>query len=989
MKKFFLLLFSLIFTVSISFSQQIIKGNVSDSKNGEPIPGTSIVQKGTTNGTLTDLNGNYELNVSQANATLVFSFIGYEPIEIALNGQSVVDIALEVATTTLEDIVVIGYGVQRKSDLTGSVSTVKSEDLIRIPNSSPMQALQGKVAGLQIVTNSGAPGSGVIVRIRGVGTFNNSSPIYIVDGVILDNIDFLNSADIESIEVLKDASATTIYGARGANGVIIVSTKRAKAGVKNVLINFSAESSIQKLQKPIELLSGKEFATIVNEINPGTYNNIDAVPEFDWQDQIFSDGLAAPIFNAQFSASASSEKGQYYFGLGYFSKEGIIEKSNFERITIKLNNTYHLSKRMRVGNNITITPNKQQNTNGNAVFVAYRAWPVLEPYNADGTYTPLPGTGNPIADIEYTNSFSKSLRGSGNFYTELDLAKGLMFKSSFGIDMALYKNTSFTPEFFVSPQQQNTMSRLYKGESTNSSWVWENTLNYSREIEKHRFDILGGYTMQSVNSESFGMTGENLTRENEDFWYINSNNINPNSVYHGVDANLNYSMISYLGRVNYSFDSRYLFTATYRIDGSSKFTEANRFAGFPAVAVGWNLHNESFLEANKAISNLKLKASWGGVGNEKIAYDNQYSLVGNGINAVFGIGDVIVPGQTYSTTGNPDLRWETTYQTNIGLELGLWESKFTAEIDYFNKKTKDILIALQLPGFVGNGSGSTITKNAAEILNSGVEFNFRWNDNFGKLNYSVGLLGSSLHNEALVVRGTSASDDFLIGGGGLTRSVVGEAVGSFFGYKVDGIFQNQTEINAYPHRADAKPGDLRYVDFNNDGNITDDDRTFIGSPIPDLLYGINISLSYRNLSLNLDFQGQYGNEIYNVKETIRPDLYNFEKHVYQRWTGEGTSNTEPRATAGGYNYLPSEHYVQDGSFFSLRNMMLGYELPENLVKRLKAQSINVYVSGTNIFILKKYTGYSPEILGGPIDSGLDYGTYPTSSIYSLGFRLSF
>jgi len=989
MKKHILILISFLFLTQFSFSQHTIKGIVSDSKTNEPLVGASVVVEGTTNGTLTDIDGNYTLDVPNQDAVLSFSFMGYETVKKPIAGQTTLNVSLVEAITNLDDIVVIGYGVQRKSDMTGSVSTIKAEDLNRIPNASPMQALQGKVAGLQIVTNSGAPGSGVTVRVRGVGTFNNSNPIYVVDGVILDNIDFLNSADIQSIEVLKDASATTIYGARGANGVIIVTTKRAKNGSGKVLINFSAESSIQKLQNQIDLLSGKEFAGIVNEINPGTYNNLDAVSNVDWQDEIFTDGFAAPIFNAQFSASASTDKGQYYFGIGYFKQEGIIEKSNYERLSVKFNNTYNLSERIRIGNNISLTPYKQQNTNGNAVFVAYRAWPVLEPLNADGTYTALPGTGNPLADIEYTNSFGKGLRGTGNFYGEIDLAQGLLFKTSYGMDLAMGKSTSFSPVYFVSPQQQNSISRLYKGESTNSSWIWENTLNYSRELDKHRFDVLAGYTMQSVNSESFGMTGENLTRETEDFWYINSNNINPNSVYHGVDANLNYSMISYLGRVNYSFNSRYLFTATYRIDGSSKFTETNRYAGFPAVAVGWNLHNEGFLQSTKAISNLKLKASWGGVGNEKIAYDNQFSLVGNGINAVFGTGDVITPGQTYSTTGNPDLRWETTYQTNIGIELGLWENKFTAEIDYFNKKTSDILIALQLPGFVGNGSGSSITKNAAEILNTGVEFNFRWNDDIGKLRYSVGLLGNTLHNEALKVRGTGASDDFLIGGGGLTRSEVGKPVGSFYGYQVDGIFQNQADLDAYPHRADANPGDLRYVDINNDNKITDADRTYIGSPIPDFVYGLNISASYGNFNLNIDFQGQYGNEIFNVKETIRPDLYNFEQHVWNRWTGEGTSTSEPRATAGGYNFLPSSHYVQDGSFFRLRNVTLGYNLPENLVKKLKAQSINVYASGTNVFTLKKYTGYSPEILGGPIDNGLDYGTYPTASIYSLGVRFTF
>jgi len=485
------------------------------------------------------------------------------------------------------------------------------------------------------------------------------------------------------------------------------------------------------------------------------------------------------------------------------------------------------------------------------------------------------------------------------------------------------------------------------------------------------------------------MTAENLVRESEDFWYINQNNINPNSVYNGVDAGANYSMISYLGRINYTFDSKYLFTTTYRIDGSSKFTESNRFAGFPAVAVGWNMHNEPFLQSQNTLSNLKLKASWGGVGNEKIAYNKQYSLVGNGINAVFGTDDAIIAGQTYSSMGNPELRWETTYQTNLGVELGFWKNNFTAEFDYFHKITQDILIDLQLPGFTGNGSGSTITKNAAEILNSGIEFNLKWSNQLGKVNYSIGLLGNTLHNEVLKVRGTGATDDFLVGGNGLTRSVVGQPVGSFFGYKADGIFQNLAELNAYPHRAGAEVGDLRYEDTDKDGKITDNDRIFMGSPIPEFVFGLNLSANYRGFNVNIDFQGQAGNEIYNVKETIRPDLYNFEQRVWNRWTGEETSQTQPRATAGGYNYLPSTHFIYDASFIRLRNLTLGYNLPKNLIQFMHAESFNIYLSGTNLITFTKFTGYSPEILGGPIDSGLDYGNYPVASLYSAGIRLTF
>lgn len=988
-KKFLLLNLLLVLCLPEAFAQKTVSGRVTDAETGETLPGVNILILGKTKGTITNNDGSYTINMEEDENTLVFSFIGYRPDTITVTTSRRVDVQLKVEALFIEDIVVVGYGVQRKSDLTGSVVSVKSEELTRIPTSSPMQALEGKVPGLQVASSSGAPGSGVVVRVRGVGTFNNSNPIYVVDGVILDNIDYLNTADIESMEILKDASATAIYGSRGANGVIIVTTKKSKLGTDKTTFNLSYENSYQKLINRIDLLSGREFATVVNVINPGTYNNIDAVPNTNWQDIIFDDGFSAPIHNIQFSASGATSKMQYYVGIGYYNQTGIINKSNFERLTVKLNNTYQLNKWLNIGNNVTIVPFKQQNTNGNVVFVAYRAWPVLEPYQADGSYTALPGTGNPLADIEYTNSFSNGLKGTGNIFGDATLTKGLVLRSSFGVDLGFNRSKSFSPTYFVSPQQQNSENDLYKGEGTQNSWIWENTLNYNHDFDRHHFDALAGFTMQDVTSENIGISGINVIRDAEDFWYINSNNINPNSVYNGIDASYYFSMISYLFRVNYSYNSRYLLTATYRVDGSSKFTKDNRYSGFPSVALGWNVHNESFLKNSMTINNLKLKISWGKIGNEKISYDKQYSLVGSGLDAVFGIGDFIIPGQTYETTGNPNLVWETTSQSNIGIELGLWDNKLTAELDYFSKTTSDILIALEIPGYIGNGSGSTITRNAAEVLNSGFEFNIRWNDHIGEFRYSVGLMGNTLHNEVKKISGSGATDDYLLGGDGFTRSVVGKPVGAFYGYKVDGIFQNQAELDAYPHRSNAGIGDLRFVNTNGDNVLTDADRTYLGSPIPTLLMGLNLNASYKNFNLSIDVQSQFGSKIYNVKETVRPDLYNFEKHVKDFWRGEGTSNSEPRPTSGGYNFLPSERFVQDGSFIRLRNVSVGYSIPKKFTDSINAGNIYVYLSGTNLLTFTKYTGYTPEILGGPIDNALDYGTYPVSSIFSAGIRVTF
>ena len=646
-----------------------VTGKVVSAEDGQPLPGVNVVVQGTTNGVVTDVDGVYTISLAQTDTQLTFTFVGFKPVTIAVGDRTELNVTLETDVTLLQDVVVVGYGIQRKSDLTGSVSSLRGSDLTKVPSISPEQALQGKIAGVQISSPSGAPGTTPVVRIRGVGTFNNASPIYVVDGVILDNISFLNSADIQSMEILKDASATAIYGSRGANGVIMVTTKQGKLGDETPTINFSADYSIQKLQKKIDVLSGSEFATLVNEITPGTYNNVSAVPNTDWQDQIFRD---APIQTYQVSATGASSKIQYYFGAGYFKQDGIIPKSSYQRISIKMNNVYNLSSHVKLGNNITFAPFDQQNTNGNVVFTSYRAWPTVTPYTSTGAYSEVRGVGNPLADIEYTNSFNKGLRTVGNVYGEVNFLKDFTFRSSFGLDMNDFKVKSFTPQFFVSPQQQTSYNTLNKEYNDQMSWLWENTINFRKEIDKHRFDVLAGFTTQEATSERLKLQARNILRDDEDFWYLNGTTLYPNETKNEVDLNQNYSMLSYLFRVNYSFDERYLFTATFRRDGSSKFTPNNRYANFPSLAVGWNIINESFLQDQDLISNLKLRASWGIVGNERIAYDQQYSQVDNNLNAIFGKDEVSYPGATYGKSGNPDLKWESTYQTDIGLEIGMF-----------------------------------------------------------------------------------------------------------------------------------------------------------------------------------------------------------------------------------------------------------------------------------------------------------------------------
>ena len=994
MKKLVLFFISQFILIHV-FSQQSVKGKITDDKN-IPVIGASVQVKNTLRGTFSDVDGGFVI-VASSNDTLVFSMLGMATQKITVAGKTVINVKLLEESKQLNEVVVIGYGTVKKSDLTGSVATVKSVDLTKITSLNPEQGLQGKVAGVQVTSTSGAPGAIPTLRIRGVGTFGNSSPIFVVDGVILDDISFLNSEDIASMDILKDASATAIYGSRGANGVILVTTKTGQKGEGKAAFSYSGEYSIQVLSKKIDLLSGRDYATVVNEITP-TYNNVDLVPNTDWQSLIFH---PASIQSHQLSASGATESTQYYVSMGYFKQEGIVDKSSYERVTFKLNNTYSLTKNVKLGNFVTITPYKQQNA-PNVTYSAYRARPDLTPYNQDGSYAEVFNVGNPLADLAYSNDYNKGVRGVGNLFAEGTIAKNFKAKSSFGVDAAYNQSTSFTPAYFVSPQQQNLLNALNKGNSHNITWLWENTLSFTKQFGIHSIDIVSGYTMQKASSENFSMSGKNIIRTSPDFWYFNPNYIyDPTngvntigSISNGVDANQNYSMMSYLFRANYTYNSKYILTATFRRDGSSKFSPGNRYGNFPSFAAGWNISREHFMEKLPFISNLKVRGSWGIIGNDKIAYTNQYSLTQTMVT-VLGNPSSANSAVTYSVSGNPNLKWESTTQGDAGLEIGLFKNKLTGEFDYYNRITKDILIPLSTPDYLGNGQGAKVEFNAASVKNTGFESKITWKDKIGKVNYSITILGSTIKNKVLKVGGSSGIDSVLLGGylgNGIpvTQSRVGLPIGAFYGYKTNGVFQSTDELNAYPHLSTAVPGDLRLVDVNNDGKIDGNDRTNIGSPIPKFILGFNFEADYKGFDLSFDIQGVYGNKLFNAKEVVRPDPYNWEKHVLGAWTGPGTSNSEPKASYGGNNYLPSDKFIQDGSFSRLRNVTLGYTLPSGLTKKIAINQLRIYVKGSNIYTFTKFTGYTPEIGSSDVlSNGIDYGTYPVTSVYSFGINLTF
>jgi TonB-linked SusC/RagA family outer membrane protein len=967
-----------------------VTGTVTSAEDKQPVPGVNVLVQGTSRGTVTDLDGKYSLELSGTEETLVFSFIGFTSKTVLVQGRTVVDVELELDTKTLDELVVVGYGVQRKSDLTGSVSSVRGEDLTKIPSFSAEQALQGKVAGVQVSSPSGEPGAAPVVRIRGIGTLNDSSPIFVVDGVILNDITFLNSNDIESMEVLKDASATSIYGSRGANGVIIITTK---TGVKGggIQVNVSSEFSFQRLSKKIDLLNGQEFANVVNVITPGTFSNTSLVANTDWQDLIFNEW--SPIQNHQASVSSSSDKFNYYFGASYFKQEGIITKSGYERVSIKVNNAYNISKAVKVGNTLTISPDTRENT-ADVVRIAYRAWPTSVPYNPDGSFAEVIGAGNPLAAIEYTNSSFKRTRAVGNAYIDVNFLKNFVFRSSYGFDVSFGKSKSFTPSFYVSPLQENVTSDLSVSTEEFKTWLWENTVTYNKEYKDHRVNVLGGFTLQQSTFESLFGGVQNLIGFDPSLWYLDSGELTTGTQRVGNNGSIS-SLASYLFRVNYSYKDKYLLTASTRIDGSSKFGRDNLYGTFPSVALGWNILSEDFMPTDLFLTNAKLRASWGVVGNEKIDGNSRFSLIANGQNAVFGFNEQVQQGATLGNTANPNLRWESATQMDIGLELGFWNDKLTAEIDYYRKETSDILVGLTTPGHVGNGAFVRVITNAATVLNRGFEFTLAWNDQIGDVRYRIGGVASTIHNEVLNLGSSSGSDSFIsagsLGNGQLvTRTEVGQPIGSFFGYQVIGVFQNQTELNSSPSRPAQVVGDLKYADINDDGVIDADDRTNLGSPIPSLIYGFNTEVGYKSFDLSLDLQGQYGNKIYNGKNAVRPDLYNFEARVNDYWSGDGSTNAEPRPTASGENYEPSTYFIEDGSYIRVRNIRVGYTFPSSISNKLRLTKARAYLSGTNLFTLTKYSGYTPEIGGSDgFSSGIDLGIYPITSVYSLGINLTF
>lgn len=997
------LLLLIAYVASPAFAQEhLVSGTVIDAETDGPLPGANIVVKGTTLGATSDSDGQYEVEAPSAQDTLVFSFVGYETQEIPIQGRSEIDVTMVTGTLLGEELVVVGYGVQRRRDVTGAVSSVTPEELTKIPTQSLGDALQGKVAGVQITPPGGRPGAQPTVRIRGVGTLNNADPLYVVDGMLLDDISFLDTRNVESVDVLKDASATAIYGSRGANGVVLITTKQGTT--RGTQVSFNSYYGAQNVSSEIGLVNARDFAMLVNEsaANEGkapVFDNPEQFDEgFDWQGWLFRDG--APQQSHNIAVRGGTEDMLFNVSGSYFNQNGIIRKSEYERLTLRVNNQYFLSDRIDIGHNLNFSyEDFTDETRGRNVvgLVNYtlQAPPTLTPTDDNGDFTDVSihgGRFNPAAQSAFSHNDNDRFRTTGNLYLNVDVLPGLTFRSTFGLDWVRRDNKDFVPEFFVTALQRNEDSRLTVWRGSSSNWLNENTLTYRRDFGDHSLDAVGGITAQEFQEENVGATRLNIPADplnpQPDLLYLSIGETEGQTNFSGANA---WGMLSFLGRVNYGFKDRYLLTATFRRDGSSRFARRHRWGNFPSIAAGWVVSNEPFMQNVPGVDFMKLRASWGRIGNDKIATSAAIPTVRSNVNAVFGENQDIHSGAVLNSLGNPDLRWEETEQVDVGLELGFFDRRLNATIDYYNRETNDILIAVPIPNIVGVPVEPIV--NAASVLNRGLEFDLGWRSRAGDFIYDISANLTTVHNEVLSLGG--GRDEIRAAGvrniGQTTITIPGEAIGSFFGWKQAGIFQSQEEIDSSPNRGEERPGDIRIEDVNGDGQIDDDDRTILGSPIPDFYYGASLDLGYKGIDFSMDFDGQAGNKVLYARTAERGfGVFNYEEEFLNRWTGPGTSETEPRITDGGHNYSVLDRFLYDGSFLRVRNITLGYSLPRNLVNRLQAQRLRLYVSATNPVTVTDYIGYNPQVGGGPvIATGIDNGTYPIASTYTFGAQLDF
>jgi TonB-dependent starch-binding outer membrane protein SusC len=1017
-----------VFSLQLQAQSLNVAGKVTDEQ-GSPVPGVNVIEKGTTNGTTTDTDGQYKINVGGGNSTLVFSFIGYVSQEALVANKTAIDIKLVSDIQTLQEIVVVGYGTQNKRDISIAATELDSKAINTTIQGNLAGGLQGRVSGVTITSNSGAPGSASTVRIRGVSSWNNSEPLYVVDNVIVNGgaPDYLSSADVETMTVLKDAAATAIYGARGANGVILITTKGGKFNQKPV-VSYEGSYGVQNVARKLNLLNAQQYATLNNEgyLNagvPSIHPELADPSKFgkgtDWQDAIFQ---AAPIRQHQLSVSGGSSASNYYISGSHFDQNGIVggDKSNFTRSTLVATINTEVAERLKITTNITLSHKNKNNLSennifGNPVIRAINMDPITPVTLPDGSYA-----ASLYQETDIKNPLNSSIALNNNTYTTDQLVgginlsykiiDGLTIEPRVGVNLSYGEGRSLTPSYKaytttgIQPTNEivNTNS---VGDFIQKSAYYqsENLVRYKRTFAAvHNLEVVGGFSLSSNTFTNLGAGQVALPTNDFDNAYISSGT-NPNAPpgYGGYSRN---TFFSVFGRLNYDYDKRYFLTASYRRDASSKFGSNYRAGYFPAFSAAWVISKESFFHV-PAISFLKLRAGYGSNGNDKSAGDYDFlTTVTNGYT--YNFNGVKVNGASPTVGANPDLRWERVVQTNLGLNVGLFNDRLTFEIDVYDKTTKDAIA--QNPVSAIGGSVQYSRVNIGDISNKGIEIKSIYKKNFGALAASFELNGSYNKNEVIKVNDdieggqifgpTNQTFSDVIG-----RTAVGTSIGAFYGFKTNGLFQSNTEVTDYKNKdgvvlqPDAVAGDIRFVDVNGDGVIDAKDRTLLGSPVPKLTLGFNTSLAYKGFDMTIFLQGSAGMQV--VQSITKTDFNGANRlaSTLDRWTGPSTSNSEPRFTFNDVNKNNrfSDRFVKDADYLRIKALQIGYTLPSSLLQKVKLTNVRIYVSGQNLFTFTKYIGFDPEIgattqyQDQPTSMGIDQGYFPLARIVTGGIQIKF
>ncbi len=984
-----------------------VNGQVTDQE-GSPLIGVTILVKGTTTGTTSDFNGNFSLELTDGDQILVFSYTGYETLEVAVNQRSDIEVVLNESISELDEVVVVGYGTQRRADITGAISSVSAEDLTNTSYASTGALLQGKISGVRVETNGGEPGSSVNIVIRGTGTFGNDQPLYVVDGNIVESMNFLNPNDIESVEVLKDAAAAAIYGNRAANGVVLITTKKGQAGA--IRINLDAKWGAQTPTNTFDFLNARQYADYRNAANdndgdPRAVPNdtgFDPSIDTDWQDLSLNTALYQDY---NLSVSGGGENATFYISGQYLDQEGIVVDSDFKRYNLRANSTFTKGI-FSMEENLALS---REENNPNTFFGRERGEiPTIPVYNEDniGGFAGIDPVFHGVARginwygraILEENKFTTD-RIVGNIAPQLKLLPGLTYKLNLSLDYSVQHNYAFQPVFFLSTSQEasNDIARLNESYTRFVGVLIENTLNYAQSFGNHNVDLLAGYTSQKGEARSVNGIGTNFSTNDQ---RVLSAAIDNTDVRGQLQKN---ALLSVLGRINYNYKGKYLLSATIRRDGSSRFAEENRWGTFPSISAGWRISDEDFFPQG-FITNLKVRGSYGELGSQNIGNFDIVSGINidNGYNYA-GVNSGTSAGSIVRQIANRNLIWETTKTTNIGIDAGFLDDKITLTLEYFKKRSEDILTNLPIP--LHGGLGNSLRSNAATIDNQGFELaaTYRGGSSLTDFSYSIGVNLTTLDNEVIAL-GEGVNP---ITGGGFsqsgvlaTRTDVGQPVASFYGLIVEGLYQTEAEIAA-DGRTDAVLGDFNYVDIDNDGDIDDDDRTFLGDAIPDLTYGLNFNATYKNFDFGIFIQGVSGINIWNGKRLqfiLDGSGGNKITDVLNAWTPQNTNTDIPRLTVRDQanNRRSSSFYVEDGSYLRLKSLQIGYSLPDKLASALSLGGARIYISGQNIFTITDYTGYDPEIGRGGIfentsifNGGVDRNTYPQAKTWFGGIQVSF